>query len=56
MWDQLASEYILYIWFTKGLQNLNSKRKQKEQKVKIRKKKHIFPNKNRIRMDIKLFN
>ena len=42
MWDQLASEYILYIWFTKGLQNLNSKRKQKEQKVKIRKKTY-FP-------------
>ena len=40
MWDQLASDYILYIWFTKGLQKLNSKRKQRTKSKN--KNKNIF--------------
>ena len=40
IWGQLASEYILNIWFTKGLQNLNSKRKQRTKSKN--KNKNIF--------------
>ena len=41
MWDQLASEYILYIWFTKRFTKLKFKKKAKRTKSK-NKNKNIF--------------